>query len=75
MKSNQDYTAIILEEIRDQNKLVLEAIDTMPTRHEVHITNSNLKAIADDVKTIKRAVTDLSTIINHHERRLTQLEP
>ncbi len=68
------YVSVLLEEIRDQNKAVLEAVgdikqkvDTLPTRDECN-------EVKQDIKVIKAAVTDLSKGQRDLDRRLTQVE-
>jgi hypothetical protein len=58
--SDQDYTAILLEEIRDQNKAVLEAVADLPTRREFEELREDVTELKQDVKVVKAAVTDLS---------------
>jgi hypothetical protein len=74
MTCDASYTTTLLEEIRDQNKIVLEAVADMPTKLEVLAIKDDLKIVADDVKTIKAVVTDLSRGVSNHEQRLTKLE-
>lgn len=74
MSTDDSYTNILLEEIRGQNRLVVEAVRDLPTKLEVVAIKQDLKLVADDVKTIKAVVTDISQAVNNHQQRLTQLE-
>jgi peptidoglycan hydrolase CwlO-like protein len=72
---SDNYTAIILEEIRDQNKAVLEAVgDIQKQVSKITTMEENITEIKTDIKVIKAAVTDTNTQVRDHERRLTQLE-
>ena len=86
--TDDNYLGILLEELRDQNKALLEGIKDLPTRWEfnelrrdvdgIKQSASVLKvAIADlsqDVKVIKDAVSDNDHELADHGRRITQLE-
>ncbi len=75
MSSNDSYIGILLEEIRDQNKAVLEAVGamqqhvaTIPALHE------NLSELKADVKTIKAAVTATNADVSGLDGRVARLE-
>jgi hypothetical protein len=72
--SDDNYTAVILEEIRDQNKAVLEAVGQMQDQMKMLATKDELQAVADDVKVIKLAIADTSHDLVDHEQRITALE-
>jgi predicted nucleic acid-binding Zn-ribbon protein len=72
--SDKDYTAILLEEIRDQNKAVLEAVGDMRKELSEVARSEEFDELKQDVKIIKAAVTDLSHQVANHERRITNLE-
>ena len=75
MTETSHYQAVMLEEINDHLKLVLEAIEP-------------LRSVPDDLGIIKGDIADLkrwrnrlrffmkenSKILNNHEKRLTKLE-
>lgn len=64
------YIGVLLEQILDQNKVILEAVSgikDLPTRDEF----DGLKA---DIKVIKATVTDQSKELAEHEHRITRLE-
>ncbi|RTK94572.1 hypothetical protein EKI60_03050 [Candidatus Saccharibacteria bacterium] len=74
-KNEAQYIGVVLEEIRDQNKIVLEAVgDLQTTVRKLDHMETDLKAIKSDIKAIKAAVTDTSKQVQNHERRITKLE-
>lgn len=74
MKSGRDYTGIILEEIRDQFKVVIEATSLMQETMKTLATKEALQAIADDVKIIKKALTNTNRDVRQLGARVTRLE-
>ncbi len=52
----QDYQTILLEEIRDQNKAILEGQKEQATRADMHRIEQRLEVLESDVKVIKAAV-------------------
>jgi len=52
----QDYQTILLEEIRDQNKSILEGQKDQATRADMHRIEQRLEVLESDVKVIKAAV-------------------
>jgi hypothetical protein len=71
---SDDYTGIILEEIRDQNKAVLEAVGALKQQLTLTAKQSDLEEVKADIKTIKLAVTETNKQVRNHEVRLTHLE-
>lgn len=74
MKSGRDYTGIILEEIRDQYKVVIEAVGMMQDTMKTLATQDALNAVAADVKTIKSVLTETNKEVHLHDVRITRLE-
>ena len=74
MKSGRDYTGIILEEIRDQFKIVIEAVVSLQETIKTLATQDSLNAVANDVKTIKLALTETNKEVHIHDLRITKLE-
>lgn len=72
--SDHDYTAILLEEIRDQNKAVLEAVGDMRKELAEAPKRNEFDELKQDVKVIKAAVVDLGHQVADHEHRITRLE-
>jgi hypothetical protein len=65
---------ILLEEMRDQNKVILEMVGGLPTRKEFDELRDDVAELEAHVKVVKAAVTDLSRHVDNHERRITRLE-
>lgn len=72
--TDDNYLGILLEEIRDQNKAVLETVGDMRAELKKVPKRDEFDELKQDVKVIKAAVTDLSHQVNDHERRITRLE-
>lgn len=76
MSDNQDgYTNLLLEQISQQNRAVLEAVSDM--QQHVKLIPSMLSDIHDlklDMKVVKAVCKDLSSLVNNHEVRITRLE-
>jgi predicted nucleic acid-binding Zn-ribbon protein len=75
MDKDQNYTNVLLEEVRGDIKAILEVV--VPMRQELAEVK---KAVADipeikaDIKTIKAALTDTNQQVQNHEQRITKLE-
>jgi len=74
MKDDTRYVALMLEEIKSQNQLVLEYVRDLPTREEFKEMKEDVGELKQDVKIIKAAVTDLSHQVIDHDRRIARLE-
>lgn len=74
MSKDDDYVTVMLEEIQDQNKAVLEAVGQMQGQMNTLATKTELQTVADDVKTIKAALTDTNKDLNTLDKRFTILE-
>jgi hypothetical protein len=73
--SDDNYFGIILEEIRDQNKAVLEAVgDIQRNVADLPIIRADIAALKSDMKVVKAVVKDISKHVNNHELRITKLE-
>ncbi len=75
--SNDDrqYFGVILEDIRDQNRLVLEAVGDMQ-RHVAHIPQmrDDIAELKSDMKVVKAVLKDTNRQVHSHERRISALE-
>lgn len=58
--TNVNYLGVLLEEIHDQNKAVLEAVGDMRIKASNLPTRDEFIELKQDVKVIKAAVTDVS---------------
>lgn len=75
MSDDNNYFGVILEEIRDQNKRVLEVVGNMQKQvNKIPGVEEDLQEIKTDIKVIKAAVVDTSNQVHDHEHRLTKLE-
>ncbi len=63
----KDYQTILLEEIRDQNKALLEGQKDQATRADINRVGQRLDALESDVKVIKAAVVDVSRDLAEHK--------
>jgi hypothetical protein len=62
----KDYQIILLEEIRDQNKALLEGQKDQATRADINRVGQRLDALESDVKVIKAAVTATNSDLAEH---------
>ena len=73
--SDKDYTAILLEEIREQNKAVLEYVGELPgIKKDIAELKEDVAVLKSDMKVVKAAVTDISHQLDDHEHRIARLE-
>ena len=63
----KDYQILLLEEIRDQNKALLEGQKDQATRADINRGGQQLDALESDVKVIKEAVTATNRDLNKHK--------
>lgn len=75
MTSRRNYTAIMLEEIREQNRAILKAVGNMQSsiRH-IPPMRADIATLKQDVAVIKFVVRDVSNLVNGHELRIANLE-
>ncbi len=71
---DDSYVDALLEEIRDQNKVVMEAVSQMKEQMVALATKDDLRRVADDVTTIKTVLTETNEELADHEHRVTLLE-
>ena len=64
----KDYATILLEEIRDQNKALLEGQKEQATRADIGRLEQRLDALESDVKVIKAAVRATDRDLEKHTR-------
>ncbi|HVC35985.1 MAG TPA: hypothetical protein VNE40_00860 [Candidatus Dormibacteraeota bacterium] len=73
--NDANYIGVLLEEIRGQNKAVLEAVGDMQNHvAKIPYIEETVTELKEDMKIIKVAITDVSKQQKDHERRITQLE-
>lgn len=71
---DNNHIAILLEEIRDQNKVLLEGMKDLPTRQEFNELKHTVDGIEGNVRIIKAVVTDQSKQLQDHDHRIGDLE-
>lgn len=71
---DENYVGVLLEEIRDQNKAVLEVVGQIKDEVKTLATKDALQAVADDVQTIKVVLTETNKDLAGLNRRVTLLE-
>jgi hypothetical protein len=67
--TNNNYHDVLLEQIRDQNQIILEAVSGMRAELALVPKREEFDELKQDVKVIKTAVTDLSHQVADHEHR------
>lgn len=70
----KDYTTILLEEIRDQNKAILEGMNDLPTRGEFNRLEQKVDQLSDGMKVVKAAVEATNCDVVALDHRVTRLE-
>ncbi|HVC36444.1 MAG TPA: hypothetical protein VNE40_03325 [Candidatus Dormibacteraeota bacterium] len=75
MSDNDNYMGVLLEEIRDQNKAVLEAVGDMQ-RHvqKIPVMQEQLERVETKVDTIQAAVTDTNRDLADLDSRVIIIE-
>ncbi len=71
MQDDEDrnhYSGVILEEIRDQNKAILEGLQPIPQMAK------DISKLKDDVFELKNDVKAIKAVITNHEGRIIHLE-
>jgi predicted transposase YdaD len=63
----KDYQIILLEEIRDQNKALLEGQKDQANRADINRVGQRLDALESDVKVIKAVVTATNSDMKKHK--------
>jgi hypothetical protein len=63
----KDYQTILLEEIRDQNKAILEGQKDQANRADMNRIEQRLEVLESDVKTIKVAVKATNHDLEQHK--------
>ncbi|HVW23358.1 MAG TPA: hypothetical protein VHB51_02670 [Candidatus Saccharimonadales bacterium] len=70
----RDYIGILLEEIRDQNRAVLEAVGMIQAKIETLATKDEMKVVADDVVMLKFAMTETNKDLRSLDVRVSRIE-
>ena len=72
--ADKDYSDVLLEQIVDQNKAVLEAVGDIQRTVANLPTRDEFDELRRDVKTTMSAVRDVSGQVADHETRISALE-
>ena len=68
------YMAVMMEEIKDNVQILMEAFALMQQNMKLLAQASDLEDVKSDVKTIKKIVTENNRQLNNHDKRITKLE-
>ena len=63
----KDYQTILLEEIRDQNKAILEGQKGQASSADVHRLPQDVTELKKDMKVVKAAVTATNRYLKEHQ--------
>lgn len=74
MTKDDEHTNIILEEIRDQNKALVEAVGQMQEKMETLASKEDVARLETKVDTIQAAVRDTNKDVAELDQRVTTLE-
>lgn len=74
MGRQDNYTNVLLEEIRDQNKVVVEAVGQIQDKIKTLATQESMDRLETKVNTIQAAVTETNHDLRNLELRVTVLE-
>lgn len=74
MSKEDDYIAVLLEDIRDQNKAVLESVVHTQDTVKTLATKEGLRAVEAKVDTIQKVITDTTKDFISLDNRVTTLE-
>ena len=69
------YVAVLLEEIKSQNEVLLEGMDALSSLPQrVGRLEEDMQEVKAELRIIRIAVTDTNKDLRDHEKRLTRLE-
>jgi polyhydroxyalkanoate synthesis regulator phasin len=72
---DDNYVGLLLEQIRDQNKAVLEAVGDMQQKVAVlPAMQQDIAELKQEMKVVRAATTDTSRQVHDLERRVSRLE-
>lgn len=64
---DKDYQTVLLEQIRDQNKAILEGQKDQATRADIARIEHRLDALEGDMQVVNAAVKDVTRELDAHE--------
>ena len=74
MSKDDNYVGIALEDIRDQNKAVLEAVGQLQEKVNTLSSKDDLKRLEVKVDTIQAAITDTNKDFANLKTRVSTLD-
>jgi SMC interacting uncharacterized protein involved in chromosome segregation len=73
--AKKDYQTILIEQLVDQNKAILEYVGELPgIKSDIAHLKEDVAELKPDLKVVKAAVTDMSQQLADHEHRIARLE-
>ena len=70
-----DYTGVLLEDIKDQNQKILESLAPLPQMgKDITQLQEDVSELKTDMKAVKTLVKEHSGQLNNHESRISTLE-
>jgi 2-phospho-L-lactate guanylyltransferase (CobY/MobA/RfbA family) len=73
--SDEERKKVLGEVLADELKVIREYVEDVPLiKRKVNDIDKRLTKVEANTKIIKAAITDMSSELKDHERRLTQLE-
>lgn len=74
-KNDNNYTDVLLEEIRSQMQAVLEiSTDTREKVLELSTVKEDIAELKADMRTVKHTITATNKELRLHDRRISKLE-
>lgn len=74
-KNDNNYTNVLLEEIRSQMQAVLEiSTDTREKVLELSTVKEDIAELKADMRTVKHTITDTNKELRLYDRRVSKLE-
>ncbi len=72
--SDEDRRDVLGEVLMDELKAIREGIANLPTRQEFNALQDVVDELSGDMKVVKAAVTDQSSVLKDYGSRITALE-
>jgi septal ring factor EnvC (AmiA/AmiB activator) len=72
---DKDYQTVLIEQLVDQNKAILEYVGELPgIKKDVAELKEDVAGLRADMQVVKAAITDISHELDDHEHRIARLE-
>ncbi len=73
--SDKDYQTVLIEQLVDQNKAILEYVGELPgIKRDIVQLKDDVAELKSNMQVVKAAVTDMSQQRADHEHRIARLE-